>query len=109
MATAARESFHRLQANKHVAAGLKAKNHHDLPASIPADPSMESVYRLIPEVYVQPPKEKMYKSKYADQARQEYINKQKAVSMGPAKVILPAKTEFLKRGQGVAKVTGFCF
>ncbi|KAJ3276005.1 hypothetical protein HDV01_006175 [Terramyces sp. JEL0728] len=82
------------------------KKQHDPRSSIPvpADPFSESVYALIPEVYIPPPKEKRYKSQYSDQAKKEHVAvTKKAASMGPVKVPLPAPSNFLKKRQGVPK------
>ncbi|KAI8612555.1 calmodulin-binding-domain-containing protein [Chytriomyces sp. MP71] len=69
----------------------------------PADPFRESVYNLIPIEYIPPAKQKQYRSKFADQARKEYVTGQKATaSMGPAKVFVNGTDGFLKKGEGVA-------
>jgi hypothetical protein len=72
--------------------------------AIPSDPSLESVYSLIPNEYIPPIQEKRYQSKYAAQARMEYTDTQKEASMGPAKVLVPPTNQFLKKGHGVPKV-----
>ncbi|KAL2920014.1 hypothetical protein HK105_200080 [Polyrhizophydium stewartii] len=75
------------------------------PVPIPGDPHDETVYRLIPEEYVVPPKEQRYRSQFADQARGEYnSNRKSTASMGPAKVQVNHPSEFLKRGDR-AKIT----
>lgn len=72
------------------------------PVPIPANPAEENVYRLIPEEYVPPPKEKRYRSLYADQARSEYTcHRKNAASMGPAKVHVNPTSEFLKKGSKI--------
>jgi hypothetical protein len=81
---------------------------------IPSDPFNESVYALIPEVIIPPPKEERYRSKFAstfyifpiilDQARVEYNqNRKSAASMGPAKVVVNDPSDFLKCGAKEAK------
>ncbi|KAI8908364.1 calmodulin-binding-domain-containing protein [Gorgonomyces haynaldii] len=66
---------------------------------IPQDPFLESVYALIPKEYIPPKKEARYKSKYADQARKEYVVDDKpAASMGPAHVPLNKPNDFMKKG-----------
>ncbi|KAJ3348946.1 hypothetical protein HDU91_006447, partial [Kappamyces sp. JEL0680] len=102
--TTNQEAFNRLH---HAITGLSRSEKRGTrtnTVAIPADPLHENVYRLIPEVYVAPPKEQRYRSQFADQARKEYKEDvKKAASMGPLKVPLPPKAEFLKKGHGVAK------
>jgi len=99
----AQDSFNRL----HAAIKGTSRRKTNAPrntVTIPSDPLHENVYRLIPDVYIPPPKENRYRSQFADQARKEYkADFKKAASMGPLKVPLPPKTEFLKKGDGVAK------
>ncbi|KAJ3022991.1 UNVERIFIED_CONTAM: hypothetical protein HDU68_008837 [Siphonaria sp. JEL0065] len=67
----------------------------------PADPFHESVYKLIPLEFIPPVKQKQYRSKFADQARKEYVTGQKSTaSMGPAKVLVNGTDGFLKEGDG---------
>ncbi|KAJ3061325.1 hypothetical protein HDU98_002761 [Podochytrium sp. JEL0797] len=67
----------------------------------PADPFRESVYNLIPVEVIPPAKQKQYRSKFADQARKEYVTGQKnTASMGPAKVLVNGTDGFLKKGDG---------
>jgi hypothetical protein len=67
---------------------------------IPSDPFEESVYGLIPQVIIPPPKAERYRSKFADQARVEYFSDRKqAASMGPAKVFVNPPQSFLKKGE----------
>ncbi|KAJ3402960.1 hypothetical protein HDU80_004603 [Chytriomyces hyalinus] len=69
----------------------------------PADPFRESVYNLIPIEYIPPEKQKQYRSKFADQARREYVSGQKtAASMGPPKVFVNGTDGFLKKGDGAS-------
>ncbi|KAI8894814.1 calmodulin-binding-domain-containing protein [Globomyces pollinis-pini] len=82
------------------------KNHNQPKGNnYPHDPLEESVYNLIPEEYIPPPKEKRYRSQYADQARKEYVSDtKKTASMGPAKLPVPAPNGFMKKRNGVPKV-----
>ena len=67
---------------------------------IPSDPFEESVYALIPQELVAPPKKERYRSKFAGQARAEYVKDRKtSASMGPAKVVVNHPKEFLKKGE----------
>ncbi|KAI8814112.1 calmodulin-binding-domain-containing protein [Cladochytrium replicatum] len=78
---------------------------------VPPDPFEESVYKLIPEHIPPPEKQKMYRSKFAKQARDEFFSGMKtAASMGPAKVKLGGPEEFVRRGdreRNAAPVTKF--
>lgn len=66
----------------------------------PVTPFDESVYALIPEKIVTPPKSARYRSKYANQAREEYVqNRKESASMGPLKVKLSNPDSFLKSGE----------
>ncbi|KAJ3323883.1 hypothetical protein HDU76_013545 [Blyttiomyces sp. JEL0837] len=66
---------------------------------VPPDPFEESVYSLIPLEYIPPAKQSMYRSKFAFQARKEYVDgRRNAASMGPAKVQLHKPGEFMKKG-----------
>ncbi|KAJ3254036.1 hypothetical protein HK103_007575 [Boothiomyces macroporosus] len=100
----------KVQFSSQAALKTQLEKKHDPRAAIPipADPYLESVYSLIPEEYIAPPKEKRYKSHYSTQARKEYVSDtKKAASMGPAKVPLPAPSHFLKKRQGVPKKEGW--
>lgn len=67
---------------------------------IPSDPFDESVYGLIPQVIIPPPKAERYRSKFANQARVEYFSERKqTASMGPAKVFVNPPQLFLKKGE----------
>ena len=67
---------------------------------IPSDPFEESVYGLIPQVIIPPPKAERYRSKFANQARVEYFSDRKqTASMGPAKVFVNPPQKFLKKGE----------
>ncbi|KAI9193173.1 calmodulin-binding-domain-containing protein [Polychytrium aggregatum] len=67
---------------------------------VPPDPFEESVYGLIPVEYEPPPKQDMYRSKFASQARKEYWNGLKAsASMGPAKVGVNDPRDYLRKGE----------
>ena len=100
------DSFNRLH-NALTGAMRKDKSTPRNTVSIPSDPLMENVYKLIPEEYLPSPKDQRYRSKFAEQARKEYkANVKPAASMGPLKVPLPPKTEFLKKGGGVSKPKG---
>ncbi|KAJ3219444.1 hypothetical protein HDU67_001275 [Dinochytrium kinnereticum] len=65
----------------------------------PADVFEESVYSLIPVEYTPPAKQNMYRSKFASQAKAEYVTgKKEAASMGPAKVEVHRTDGYLKKG-----------
>ncbi|KAJ3108586.1 hypothetical protein HDU97_000868 [Phlyctochytrium planicorne] len=65
----------------------------------PADVFEESVYSLIPVEYTPPAKQNMYRSKFASQAKAEYVaGKKEAASMGPAKVEVNRTDGYLKKG-----------
>lgn len=103
----AQDSFNRLHAAIKGTSTRRKNNSPRNTVTIPSDPLQENVYRLIPEVYIPPPKENRYRSQFADQARKEYkADCKKTASMGPLKVPLPPKTEFLKKGLGVSKPKG---
>ncbi|KAJ3113497.1 hypothetical protein HDU96_003320 [Phlyctochytrium bullatum] len=65
----------------------------------PADVFDESVYSLLPVEYTPPAKQNMYRSKFAGQARAEYVaGKKDAASMGPAKIEVNKTDGYLKKG-----------
>lgn len=100
------DSFNRLH-NALTGATKREKTAPRNTVTIPSDPLLENVYRLIPEEYLPPPKDARYRSQFASQARKEYkANVKSAASMGPLKVPLPPKTDFLKKGGGVPKPKG---
>ena len=81
-----------------------------LTSTVPSDPFQESVYKLIPQEYVPPPKAERYKSKFAHQARIEYnSNRKTTASMGPAKVEVNHPKEFLKKGEKVKESKSILF
>lgn len=66
---------------------------------IPTNPIDESVHKLLPTEESPPPKKAMYRSKFAEEARREYVSGQKqSASMGPAKVQLNKAEAFLRKG-----------
>lgn len=72
---------------------------------IPQDSFEESVYKLIPVEEKIPEKQKMYKSKYADQARTDLKkNKKEAASMGKQKVQANEPEQFLRKGNGLSRL-----
>jgi hypothetical protein len=80
----------------------KIKQHHP----VPTDAYEESVYSLIPIEYTPPAKQNMYRSKYAEMARNEYKSGTKeAASMGPAKVAVRTTDGFLKKGDREKKAS----
>jgi hypothetical protein len=70
------------------------------PHPIPSNAIEESVHKLLPAEENPPPKKAMYRSKFAEEARREYVMGQKqAASMGPAKVQLNKAEAFLRKGE----------
>ncbi len=72
---------------------------------IPQNSFEESVYKLIPVEEKIPEKQKMYKSKYADQARTDLKkNKKEAASMGKQIVQANEPEKFLRKGNGLSRL-----
>ncbi|KAJ3298901.1 hypothetical protein HK104_010204 [Borealophlyctis nickersoniae] len=74
------------------------------PHPVPPDAFDESVYRLMPEIIPIPEKEKRYRSKFAEQARKEYVSGRKSTaSMGPPKVMVNPPSEFVRKRERETK------
>ncbi|XP_033126896.1 enkurin-like [Anneissia japonica] len=65
----------------------------------------ESIYNLIPQEEIRPPKKAMYQSQFRSKVKEEKkTNKSPNRTMGPAKVDLHQTSEFLKKRSGEPKL-----